>query len=77
MLAFGIICCLGRISVVFLASKKLIKRFIADKSAATAIEYGVIIAILSLAIIGSGDTVWVVIREKFVMLGSVITTGNR
>jgi Flp pilus assembly pilin Flp len=40
-----------------------------NESGATAVEYGIIIAILSLAIIGSGDTVWKVIKEKFVFIG--------
>ena len=57
--------------------KAELKRFSENEDGATAIEYGVIIAILSLAIIGSGNTVWVVIREKFVMIGGVVTTGNR
>ena len=77
MLTIDVNGCLGRLSVTLLSFGKLIKHFGADKSAATAVEYGVIIAILSLAIIGSGDTVWVEIKEMFVMIGGVVTTGNR
>ena len=55
--------------------KNLMKNFSADESGATAVEYGIIIAILSLAIIGSGDTVWKVIKEKFLFIGNTITNG--
>jgi pilus assembly protein Flp/PilA len=55
--------------------KKQVKSFAADESGATAIEYGVIISILSLAIIGSANSVWVVIRDKFVFIGQTITNG--
>jgi pilus assembly protein Flp/PilA len=50
-------------------------RFAANESGATAVEYGIIIAILSLAIIGSGNTVWVVIKNKFIFIGDKITAG--
>ena len=56
--------------------KNLMKNFSANESGATAVEYGIIIAILSLAIIGSGDTVWKVIRDKFVFIGNTVTTGG-
>ena len=56
--------------------KNLMKNFAANESGATAVEYGIIIAILSLAIIGSGDTVWKVIRDKFVFIGNTVTTGG-
>ena len=52
------------------------KRFAADESGATAVEYGIIIAILSLAIIGSGETVWTAIKDKFIYIGNRITTGG-
>ena len=54
----------------------IMKRFAADESGATAVEYGIIIAILSLAIIGSGDTVWKIIKDKFIFIGNTITTGG-
>ena len=56
--------------------KNLMKNFSADESGATAVEYGIIIAILSLAIIGSGDTVWKVIKDKFIYIGNTVTTGG-
>ena len=52
-----------------------IKRFVENESGATAIEYGVIIAILSLSIIGSSNSVWVVIKNKFLYVSNVITNG--
>ena len=56
--------------------KNLMKNFSANESGATAVEYGIIIAILSLAIIGSGDTVWKIIKDKFIFIGNTITTGG-
>ena len=55
--------------------KSTCQRFAFDESGATAVEYGIIVATLSLAIIGSGHTVWQAIREKFVFIGGTITTG--
>jgi pilus assembly protein Flp/PilA len=54
-----------------------LKRFAANESGATAIEYGIIVAILSLAIIGSSNTIWVAIKNKFVYVGNVVTTGTQ
>jgi pilus assembly protein Flp/PilA len=54
-----------------------LRRFAANEAGATAIEYGIIVSILSLAIIGSGNTVWVAIRDKFGYIGDVITTGKK
>jgi pilus assembly protein Flp/PilA len=53
-----------------------IKRFVDNESGATAIEYGVIIALLSLAIIGPSNSVWVTIKDKFLYVSNVILTGN-
>jgi pilus assembly protein Flp/PilA len=55
--------------------KSELKRFAENESGATAIEYGILISILSLAIIGSANSVWVVIKDKFVYIGNVITAG--
>ena len=43
----------------------MLKRFIEDESGATAIEYGLIIAVLSLAIIGSLTSVMEGIGDVF------------
>jgi pilus assembly protein Flp/PilA len=54
---------------------QLIKRFIADDSGATAVEYGMIVSVMSLAIVGGGNTVWVAIRDKFLFLGATVQSG--
>jgi pilus assembly protein Flp/PilA len=53
--------------------KRLMKRLATNQSGATSVEYGIIIAILSLAIIGSGETVWTAIRDKFTAIGTFMT----
>jgi pilus assembly protein Flp/PilA len=52
-----------------------ISRFWHNESGATAVEYGLILAVMSLAIIGSGSTVWTAIRDKFIFLGNTVKTG--
>jgi pilus assembly protein Flp/PilA len=52
-----------------------LQRFLDDESGATAVEYGLIISIMSLAIIGGGNTVWTAIREKFTFLGETVKKG--
>jgi pilus assembly protein Flp/PilA len=53
----------------------VIRTFIADETAATAVEYGLIIAVMSMAIIGGGSTVWTAVREKFLFLGDTVKKG--
>jgi pilus assembly protein Flp/PilA len=60
----------------FNAIKFQLSRFAADESGATAIEYGLIISVISLAIIGSGDTVWKAIKDKFLFLGDTVKNGG-
>ena len=54
---------------------QLIKQFLSNDSGATAVEYGLILSVMSLAIVGGGNTVWVAIREKFVFLGDTVQSG--
>jgi pilus assembly protein Flp/PilA len=60
----------------FDAIKFQLNRFAADESGATAVEYGLIISVISLTIIGSSDTVWQAIKDKFLFLGDTIQTGG-
>jgi pilus assembly protein Flp/PilA len=50
--------------------KKLLKRFFADESAATAIEYGLIAAVISLAIIAVVNGMGTKISGKFTSINS-------
>ena len=43
----------------------MLKKFLRDERAATAVEYGLIVAVLSLAIIGSLNTVMNAIQNNF------------
>jgi pilus assembly protein Flp/PilA len=45
--------------------KSLIKRFLSDRSGATAIEYGLIAALISVAIIGAATTLGTKLSSTF------------
>lgn len=53
---------------------KIFARFLKDESGATAIEYGLIAALLSVAIIGGATTVGTRLNALFVSLGTKMTT---
>jgi pilus assembly protein Flp/PilA len=55
---------------------RLIARFRRDDSGATAIEYGLIAALLSLAIIAALPTVGSSIGSTFNTIGTTLTTAN-
>ncbi len=48
----------------------LIKRFIEDEAGATAIEYGLIAALISVVIVGALTTVGANLRTKFTSVGT-------
>lgn len=50
----------------------MLKRFLQDESAATAVEYGLIVAVLSLTVVGAITDVGNIIRENFEYLGGLI-----
>ncbi|WP_193177889.1 Flp family type IVb pilin [Oricola nitratireducens] len=50
-------------------------RFLKDESGATAIEYGLIAALIAVAIITGATTVGTAINQKFDYIGSQIGTG--
>lgn len=60
---------MGRAAAGF---ETMLKQFLKDESAATAIEYGLIIAVLSLAIIGALSTAMNAIQDNFNFLGDTI-----
>ncbi len=57
--------------------KNLFKRFIKDESGATAIEYGLIAAGISVAIITVVGTIGTQIKTAFTTIGNQLTTFNQ
>ncbi|MCV3736353.1 Flp family type IVb pilin [Rhizobium sp. TRM96647] len=55
---------------------KIFARFLKDESGATAIEYGLIAALISVAIIAGATTLGGQLSETFVNLGEEMTTAN-
>ena len=51
---------------------KLIKQFVRDESGATAIEYGLIVALIAVVIIGAVTTVGSNLNTSFTTVGSSI-----
>ena len=55
---------------------KIFARFLKDESGATAIEYGLIAALISVAIIGGATTVGSQIKLLFENIGKEMTTAT-
>lgn len=55
---------------------KIFARFLKDESGATAIEYGLIAALISVAIVGGATTVGTQIKALFVNIGAKMTTAK-
>ena len=55
---------------------KLIKRFRNDESGATAIEYGLIAALIALAIMAGASTIGTEIGETFTTIGTELEGAN-
>jgi pilus assembly protein Flp/PilA len=53
----------------------ILKQFLSDESGATAVEYGLIATVISLVVIGGGNSVWVAIKDKFIFLGNTVKNG--
>jgi pilus assembly protein Flp/PilA len=53
----------------------LVKQFLKNESGTTAVEYGLIASVISLVIIGGGNSVWVAVKDKFIFLGNTVETG--
>ena len=51
---------------------KLVARFVKDESGATAIEYGLIAALIAVAIIGAARTLGGNVRDTFSQIASAI-----
>ena len=56
--------------------RTLFNRFIKDESGATAIEYGLIAALLAVAIIGALTTIGDQLKSTFGTIGTKLTTAN-
>lgn len=56
---------------------KLVARFIKDESGATAIEYGLIAALISVAIISAATTMGTQINTSFESVGKSLTEANK
>lgn len=55
----------------------LINRFLKDESGATAIEYGLIAALIALAIIGGATAVGTSLSEKFTEIGDTLDAATQ
>jgi len=55
---------------------KIFARFLKDESGATAIEYGLIAALISVAIIGGATTVGGKLKTLFTAIGDEMTKAN-
>lgn len=55
---------------------KIFARFLKDESGATAIEYGLIAALISVAIIGGATTVGGKLKTLFTSIGDEMTKAN-
>lgn len=55
---------------------KIFTRFLKDESGATAIEYGLIAALISVAIVGGATTVGSQIKILFVNIGTKMTAAT-
>ena len=53
--------------------KTLVKRFVADQSGATAIEYGLIAGLISVVIITALTTIGTSLKNKFNAVGNALT----
>ena len=54
----------------------MLKRFLRDKSGATAIEYGLIVAVLSLAIVGGVEVFSNSMQSRFVDVANFLDETN-
>ncbi|AZO71876.1 MULTISPECIES: Flp family type IVb pilin [Mesorhizobium] len=54
----------------------LIARFVKDESGATAIEYGLIAALIALAIMVGASQLGTALNSKFVAIASAVKTGK-
>ena len=55
---------------------KLFSRFLKDESGATAIEYGLIAALISVAIIGGATTLGTSLNSTFATISGKMTSAN-
>lgn len=55
---------------------KLVARFVKDESGATAIEYGLIAALISVAIIGAATTLGSNLNTTFTTVANDVAAGN-
>ncbi|WP_082222400.1 Flp family type IVb pilin [Mesorhizobium loti] len=56
--------------------KKIFKRFVQDESGATAIEYGLIAALIALAIITGAGALGNSINAKFTKIGTTLNSSG-
>jgi pilus assembly protein Flp/PilA len=55
---------------------KLVKRFVNDESGATAIEYGLIAALIAVAIIAGAGALGTAINDKFMFIKGKVSTAE-
>jgi len=54
----------------------MLKKFVKDESGATAIEYGLIAALIAIAIIAGARTIGTQLSALFTNIGATLTTAN-
>lgn len=54
----------------------ILKRFVKDESGATAIEYGLIAALIAIAIIAGARTIGTQLSALFTNIGTTLTNAN-
>jgi pilus assembly protein Flp/PilA len=55
---------------------KFFSRFARNESGATAVEYGLIIALISVVIIGAATTLGGALKDKFTAVGAAVTAAG-
>ncbi|MGL4406002.1 MAG: Flp family type IVb pilin [Notoacmeibacter sp.] len=65
----------GILPMMLDALKSSLMRFAKDKRGATAVEYGLIVSVVSLSIVGSANLVWVEMKESFFFIAATLKNG--
>jgi pilus assembly protein Flp/PilA len=55
---------------------KFFSRFARNESGATAVEYGLIVALIAVAIIGAVTTLGTALKDKFTAVGTAVTNAG-
>ena len=56
--------------------RAIISRFLADRNGATAVEYGLIVAVLSLSIVAGVSSTHNALENMFIRIATTVESGN-